>query len=79
MPLCLSGTPGAELTAGGSLGMAIAALAVHTGAMLTVIAAIALPVYEWLGLAFLRRAWINLDLVWTAALTASGAVLLATS
>ena len=59
--------------------MALAALAVHTGAMLAVIGAIALTVYDWLGLAFLRRGWINLDLVWTAALTASGAVLLATS
>ena len=59
--------------------MAIAALGVHTAAMLAVIAAIALLVYEWVGLAFLRRGWINLDLVWTAALAASGAVLLATS
>ena len=29
-------------------------------------------VYGWLGVAVLRRGWINLDLVWTAALVATG-------
>jgi hypothetical protein len=77
MPLCLTGTPGAELTAGGSVEIALAALAVHTAAMLAVIAAVSLAVYEWVGLAFLRQAWINLDLIWSAALTAAGAALLA--
>ena len=55
-----------ELTSGGSLAAGLAVVAVHTGAMLVVIAAIAIVVYEWVGLAFLRRGWINLDLVWSA-------------
>jgi hypothetical protein len=32
--------------------------------------------YEWIGLAFLRRGWINLDLLWTAALIVTGLLLL---
>jgi hypothetical protein len=75
LPLCLGG-PGAELTAGGSLIMGLAVIGVHTGAMLLVIAAIAIVVYEWIGLAFLRRGWINLDYLWSIALAASGAYML---
>jgi hypothetical protein len=37
---------------------------------------IAVVVYEWVGLAFLRRGWINLDLLWAGALLAAGALLL---
>ena len=44
--------------------------------MLAAIAAISLIVYRWVGVAFLRRGWINLDLVWTAALLVCGIVLL---
>jgi hypothetical protein len=36
--------------------------------MLATIAVIALAVYRWIGVGFLRRGWINLDLLWTAAL-----------
>ena len=60
----------------GSVAQALAAVGVHTGAMLVTIAAIALLVHGWLGIAFLRRGWINLDLVWTAALVATGLLLL---
>ena len=77
LPLCLSGTPGAELTSGGSLALAAAALGVHTASMLGVIAAIAIGVYEWVGVAFLRSAWINLDLLWSGALMGSGVLLVA--
>lgn len=77
MPLCLSATPAGNITAQGSMATALAALGVHTGAMLAVIAAVSVLVYEWLGLEFLRRGWINLDYVWSAALVASGALLLA--
>lgn len=75
MPLCLSGTPSTGITAQASIGTAFAALGVHTGAMLAVIAAISITVYEWLGLEFLRRSWINLDYLWSAALVASGTLL----
>ncbi len=52
------------------------AVAVHTLAMLAVAGVIAVAVYEWVGLAFLRRGWINLDLLWALALLAAGAVIL---
>jgi hypothetical protein len=39
---------------------------------LLVTAAVALVVYEKLGLAILRKAWINLDLVWAVAILAAG-------
>jgi hypothetical protein len=76
MPLCLSG-PGSALTGSGSWIMALAALGVHTATMLAVIAVVSLVVHEWTGLAFLRRGWINLDLLWSIALAGSGVILLA--
>jgi hypothetical protein len=45
---------------------------VHTAGYLTFTAAIALIVYRKLGLALLRKAWFNLDLVWAVALMATG-------
>jgi len=61
---------------GSSAVTALAAVAVHTAVMLAVTGAIAIAVYEWVGLAFLRRGWINLDLVWVLALIGAGAILL---
>ncbi|MCY4367273.1 MAG: hypothetical protein OXE17_13770 [Chloroflexi bacterium] len=52
-------------------------LTVHTVAMLTVMLAIALVVYRKLGLAFLRRGWLNVDLLWSAALILAGLTTLA--
>jgi hypothetical protein len=49
---------------------------VHTLAMLVTTGVIAIVVYEWVGLAFLRRGWVNLDLLWTASLAVTGAILL---
>jgi hypothetical protein len=74
LPLCLSDGPAAGL--GGSLATGVAAVGVHTAAMLVVIAAIALAVYAATGVGFLRRGWINLDLAWSFALFASGVFLL---
>lgn len=74
IPLCLAATPARELAAEGSL--ALAAVGVHTAAMLGVTAVVATLVFEWMGLAFLRRGWINLDLLWIAALTATGVILI---
>jgi hypothetical protein len=76
IPLCLAASPAQELTAAGSLPIALAAVGVHTLAMLATTGAVALVVYEWLGVDFLRRGWINLDLIWTAALVATGLILL---
>jgi hypothetical protein len=74
-PLCLAAAPGPDLTA--SLALAAAAVGLHSLAMLATIGAVALVVYNLVGVAFLRRGWINLDLVWTAALLVCGVALLA--
>ena len=76
MPICLSGTPSQALTVTGSIPVGIAALGVHTGVMLATIGLVSIAVYEWIGLAFLRSHWINFDLVWIAALSFGGALLL---
>jgi hypothetical protein len=75
IPLCLAAAPAHELTAMGSAPVALLALGLHTGAMLVAIAAISIAVYRWIGVAFLRRGWINLDLLWSIALMACGVVL----
>ena len=75
-PLCISAAPGQDLVSAGSVPIALAALGVHTAAMLATIALIALLVYHVVGVAFLRRGWINLDFIWVAALVVSGVVLL---
>jgi len=61
-----------------SFWVASLAVAVHTLAMLIVTGAIALIVYEWVGLGFLRRGWINVDIAWNLALIGTGLLLLVT-
>jgi hypothetical protein len=56
----------------------VAAVLVHTLAMMLVMTAVAVVVYEKLGLAMLRRAWINLDLLWAAAIVTAGVLTLFT-
>lgn len=60
-----------------SLPLAVAAVGVHTIAMLATAGIIAVAVYEWVGLAFLRRGWVNFDWLWSAALIAAGVALVA--
>ncbi len=67
----------AALPHGASLAQSIAVVLLHTGAMVTVMGAVALLVYEKLGLAILRSAWINLDTIWAGALIAAGVLSLA--
>ncbi|MFM9847066.1 MAG: hypothetical protein ACKVP3_07890 [Hyphomicrobiaceae bacterium] len=75
MPLCASSsTREAEL--GGSMLAMLAGVGLHTAAMLATTAVIAIIVYEWLGVSLLRRAWLNLDFLWTFALVVTGALLL---
>jgi hypothetical protein len=50
----------------------VLAAMVHTAGYLLVTGAIAVVVYERVGLRFLRSAWLNLDLVWAVALITSG-------
>jgi hypothetical protein len=74
-PLGATG-PHGHGAAAAALGQALAAVAVHSGAMLAATGAAALLVYGWLGVGVLRRGWVNLDLLWAAALAAMGAWLL---
>ncbi len=53
-------------------GFLVAAVGVHTLSLLLVAGAVAVIVYEKVGLALLRRAWVNLDLVWSLALAGAG-------
>ena len=61
-------------TAGPLAGML--ATGVHTIAYLAVTGLIAWVVYRKLGLALLRKAWFNFDLLWAAALVAAGLITL---
>jgi hypothetical protein len=54
----------------------IAAVVVHTMALLAVAAGIAIIVYQWVGLSALRRAWLNLDLIWVITLVIAGVAIL---
>ena len=74
MPLCFPSGGGAA--AGHPMLTAALGVGVHTAAIVVVTGTIAIAVYEWIGLEVLKRAWINLDVVWTLALIAAGACLL---
>jgi hypothetical protein len=73
MPLCLSAT---AAETGGPLATAAVGIGLHGVTMLVVTLAVAVAVYEWVGLGFLRRGWINVDAIWSLALVAAGALLL---
>jgi hypothetical protein len=75
LPLCTPETGHQMPVVGTSMPPLISAAAVlivHTSAMLLVMGLIAVVVYEWVGLAILRSAWINLDKLWAGALIAAG-------
>jgi len=72
MPLADAGEHAHHMPATASLFTASLAVLVHSLAMLVTTGMVALSVYQWLGLDFLRRGWINLDLIWTAALIFMG-------
>ncbi|HUI41125.1 MAG TPA: hypothetical protein VL523_04065 [Terriglobia bacterium] len=50
----------------------LSAVLIHTLGYLMVTGFVAWVVYEKLGLALLRKAWLNLDLIWAVALIATG-------
>jgi hypothetical protein len=75
MPLCIDPGPAGEASRAWLLPNAVAAVGLHTAAMLLATAVAATLVYEWVGVAFLRRGWLNLDLLWIAALGATGGLL----
>src|SRR5262245_7872365 len=78
VPLCLAATTTQGLTLNTALPVPLAAVPVHAGTMLATIALISIVVYRWIGVEFLTRRWINLDLLWTVALGLCGALLLIT-
>ena len=52
------------------------AVLVHTAGYLIVTGTIAFIVYKWIGLSLLRRAWVNLDLIWAMALILTAVIAL---
>ena len=56
-----------------NVAVAISVAAAHTLAMMLAGLGMAWVVYRYLGLRFLRRAWLNLDVVWGASLIIAGA------
>jgi hypothetical protein len=56
-----------------NVAVAVSVAAVHTLAMMLAGLGMAWVVYRYLGLRFLRRAWLNLDAVWGTSLIVAGA------
>src|ERR1700676_1707348 len=74
MPLCFPAA--SQPSSSGPLFTALLAIGIHTLAMLTVTTAVAVAVYEWIGLEMLPRARFNVALIWTLALFLAGGLLL---
>jgi hypothetical protein len=74
MPLCAPTLP--EPLGTSPLWTAAIGIILHALAMVTVTTAVAIATYEWLGVEILRRVWINVDLIWTVVLAASGVIVL---
>jgi hypothetical protein len=62
----------ASVLPGAGAGAALGATLVHTAGYLLVTGLVAIVVYQKVGLRFLRRMWINLDLIWAGALIVTG-------
>ena len=64
-----------ELPVSSGIGMSLGILS-HTVSMLLVMAVVAWIIYRRVGLAILRRRWVNFDLIWAVALLIVGGVAL---
>jgi hypothetical protein len=62
--------------AGAGTAAALLATGMHAAGYLAVTALVAVLVFEKIGLGILRRAWINLDLIWSLALITTGTLTL---
>jgi len=62
---------------GGDPMTAILVTLVHTAGYLAISTVVALVVFEKLGVGLLRKAWLNLDLIWAGSLAATGVATLA--
>jgi hypothetical protein len=69
-----------DMVRDGALSIPASGLAImlHVGAMITVMGVVAIVVYEHVGVAVLRKAWVNLDGVWAAAFVLAGVLTLIT-
>jgi hypothetical protein len=76
LPVVLAGPHAHHHAAAQGLANGVWATLIHTLGYLIVTAGVALLVYQKFGLALLRRAWFNLDLIWAIALVATGCVAL---
>ena len=76
LPVMLAGPHAHHHAAAQSAAGGVWATIIHTLGYFTVTAAVALLVYQKLGLAMLRRSWINLDLIWAVALVVTGFIAL---
>jgi hypothetical protein len=77
VPLCLSDNPAREITASGSLLLALAAVVVHTAAMLVVTGAIAASVCRGFAIHPRLLRGPALRTAWTALLAVTGVALMA--
>jgi hypothetical protein len=66
----------APLTTSTNVAAALFATGLHAVSYLAVTVFIAVVVFEKVGVGILRRAWLNLDLIWAGALVVTGAVAL---
>lgn len=76
LPVVLAGPHAHHHATAQGVANGVWATLIHTLGYLTVTAAVALLVYQKFGLALLRRAWFNLDLIWAIALVATGCIAL---
>jgi hypothetical protein len=70
------GTHHAAMAGSATVFADLAMVGLHTLAMFAVTAAVAVVVYEKLGVLILKRAWFNVDLLWAGALGGAGVITL---
>jgi len=72
----MGGTHDMQAMNSSGIGVQLLAITIHTFGYLVLTGVIAWVVYKWVGLSLLRKAWLNLDLVWAVALVATAGVTL---
>jgi uncharacterized membrane protein len=68
----------AAMTSSATVLSDLAVVGLHTLAMFAVMGAVAMVVYEKLGVMILKRTWLNVDLLWAGALVGAGLITLVT-
>lgn len=71
-----AGHVGHDVATDAALAPAVGAVALHSAVMLAVAGVLAVVVYRRVGVEVLRRAWINLDLIWVGGLLVAGTLTL---